>query len=212
MYDIKTHHCDEVLRNQASYAAQLNVYAYIWRELRGQELHEMGIIAVQLPEALRLAIRDRRKADIARELAAWNPLVPIPFSRSSLDEVFRTIADTVDKIEDGEFRAPPVSVLKSTKGQDTRDKRPINFATLHCRNCDGRFSCDSYREFVGAGGAGRRRFDALRYLGDVKDDGELDEWIDGNIELDLDRLFPEDAEAEPAPKRAPAGGRRGSRR
>src|SRR5205807_2231729 len=57
MYDIKTHYCGEVRQHFQSYAAQLNVYAYIWRELRGHAVSEMGIIAVQLPERLREAIR-----------------------------------------------------------------------------------------------------------------------------------------------------------
>src|SRR5262249_12260119 len=93
MYDIKTHYCDEVLRHQATYAAQLNVYAYIWRELRGHEVHEMGVIAVQLPERLRAAIRDDDRAAIERELSLWNPLVPIPFEPSSLDDTFAQIAE-----------------------------------------------------------------------------------------------------------------------
>jgi hypothetical protein len=193
MYDIKTHYCGEVQNNLKSYAGQLNLYAYIWRELRGQELHELGVIAIQLPEALRVALRDGKQDVVRKELEAWNPLVSIPMSQDSLQEVFDQIAETVDRIEDGDFQPPPAEKLRSTEARDASNGgRPVAFATLHCRNCDGRFSCDSYREYMLDGRAPRRRFDLSRYLSNVHDDGDLDSWIDGNIELDLDRLFPEE--------------------
>lgn len=189
MYDIKTHFCGEVERNRASYAAQLNVYAYVWRELRGQEVHEMGIIAVQLPQRLRDAIRGENTADIERELAAWNPLVPLPFETSSLDETFAKIATTVDRIEDGEFAPPPPTRLAEMSGMDENaGGNTVAFATMHCRNCDGRFSCSSYREYMKGGAARGKRFDILKYVADAHRDYDLDDWIDGNIELDLDRL------------------------
>jgi hypothetical protein len=194
MYDIKTHYCGEVRNNLESYAAQLNLYAYIWRELRGQELHELGVIAIQLPEALRQALRDGHQDVVRRELEAWNPLVSIPMSRDSLQQIFDQIAETVDRIEDGEFCPASVEKLRDIGAHDASNGgRPIAFATLHCRNCDGRFSCDSYRQYMGGRRGPDRRFDLSRYLTEVQDDGDLDSWIDGNIELDLDRLFPDDA-------------------
>ncbi len=205
MYDIKTHYCGEVTaqlgKPDSSYAGQLNLYAYIWRELRGQELHEMGIIAVQLPEALRDAIRDGDVERVKAELTAWNPLVSVPFSPSSLKKVFERIAETVDNIEDGKFAPPPSTRLKETGAMERG--RAVPFATMHCRNCDGRFSCDSYREYMLSGGAKGRKFDVQKYLEAAIDDGEIDEWVDGNIELDLDRLFPEALEAAP-PGKSPA--------
>lgn len=189
MYDIKTHYCDEVRHNVDTYAMQLNVYAYIWRELRGQELHEMGIIAVQLPLSLRRAIADGDLRGIEQELSSWNPLVPIPISRSSIDDIFRDIADTVDRIEDGVFMPPTLDKLRAVVGKDANTQRPVTFATLHCRNCDGRFSCGSYRQYVLDGSGRGRHMDLVRYLDRVSDEGELNEWIDGNIELDLERLF-----------------------
>jgi hypothetical protein len=202
MYDIKTHYCGEVRKKIDSYAAQLNLYAYIWRELRGQQLHEMGVIAIQLPEGLREALRLGDADEIKRHFEGWNPLVPIPFSRDSVELVFEQIADTVDKIEDGTFAPPPVERLRNDEAKE--GTRPILFATLHCRNCDGRFSCDSYREYVEGGGARGRAFDVKRYLEAAKDDGELEAWVDGNIELDLDRLFPEgDGEQDVAPRGQP---------
>lgn len=182
MYDIKTHFCDEVRRNCESYAAQLNVYAYVWRELRGNAVHEMGVIAIQLPETLRSAIRDGDVTAVAQALDSWNPLVPIPSDPSSLDEVFRAIAETVDRIEDGIFAPPPVSVLAEAHALDENiGGRKTAFATLHCRNCDGRFSCDSYREYARSTWKVGKRFDVLSYIDSAHDDDELDAWIDENL-------------------------------
>lgn len=189
MYDIKTHFCGEVRGNIDSYAAQLNVYAYIWRELRGQELREMGIIAVQLPEALRDAIRHGDTGEIERHLASWDPLVPIEPETSKIEETFAEIARAVDEIQDGAFSPPSVAQLRARIGREEgqRGRAPL-FATLHCRNCDGRFSCDSYREYLVGGGKTGRRSNVLQFLSEAGDDGELEEWLDGNIELDLERL------------------------
>jgi hypothetical protein len=171
------------------YAAQLNVYAYIWRELRGQEVHEMGVIAIQLPDRLREAIRRNDQDEIEHQLGIWNPLVPIPFDSDSLEETFAKIANVVDQIEDGEFSSPPAERLAAVAGSDenTGGDRVL-FATLHCRNCDGRFSCGSYREYMSGVGRAGRRFDIRGYISKSHDDGELDDWIDGNIELDLSRI------------------------
>lgn len=189
MYDIKTHFCGEVLQHTETYAAQLNVYAYIWRELRGQEIHDMGVIAIQLPDGLREAIRVNAQLEIERQLALWNPLVPIAVDSNSLEATFEEIARTVDDIEDGKFHAPPPSRLGEVSGADENaGGRKVLFATLHCRNCDGRFSCGSYREYMKGGGKARRGSDVLKYIAKAHNDGELDEWIDGNIELDLERI------------------------
>jgi hypothetical protein len=191
MYDIKTHYCEEVKQHRSSYAAQLNVYAYIWRELRGHEINEMGIIAVQLPERLREAIRSANRVAIVRELDLWNPLVTIPMEPSSLDETFESIARVVDQIEDGQFSPPSATRLAQVAGADENaGGDDVGFATLHCRNCDGRFSCKSYRDYMKNNKA-RRQFDLLKYIDNAHDDGSLDEWIDGNIELDLQRLSSE---------------------
>jgi len=197
MYDIKTHFCDEVARNREAYAAQLNVYAYIWRELRGFEIHEMGIIAVQLPERLRQALRTADAREIARESARWNPLVAMPVDISTIEETFEKIARTVDQIEDGVFAPPSALELGTTAGKDENTGgRGIAFATLHCRNCDGRYSCDSYREYVQLGAKAGRRLDLLKSIDASHDDGDLDDWLDGDIELDMEGLGSEAAPAE----------------
>jgi hypothetical protein len=49
----------------------------------------------------------------------------------------------VDAIEDGEFAAPPASRLKAKRTSSNR-----TFGADVCVNCDARFSCASYREYV----------------------------------------------------------------
>ena len=50
MYDIKTHDTEAIKANIEDYERQLNVYAYIWQNLRGQRLDETAVICTQLPE------------------------------------------------------------------------------------------------------------------------------------------------------------------
>lgn len=192
MYDIKTHYCEEVRHHRTIYTAQLNVYAYIWERLRGQAIQDMGVIAIQLPHALREAIRTTDLARIAQELEQWNPLVAISPDPAAIEATFNHIAHTVDLIEDGAFSPPAPERLAEIVGSDQNTGgQKIAFATLHCRNCDGRFSCDSYRQYMKNSDGTARRFDLLKYLDTTVDDGELDDWIDGNIELDLEKLAAE---------------------
>lgn len=53
MYDLKTHDPDYIRTNLGDYEDQLNIYAYIWKTLRRQDLDEAAIIATQFPESLR---------------------------------------------------------------------------------------------------------------------------------------------------------------
>ena len=207
MYDIKTHYCEAVRAKPESYEAQLNVYAYIWQELRNSRLHEMGIIAVQLPDGLRRAIEAADPEWIRREAERWSPLVMVEYEQESLEAIFHAIADAVDWIEDGEFAPPSAATLREVVPQSRDqmaagryDSRAPTFATLHCRNCDGRFSCASYREYMSEPGRGARRprFEMRKYVEEAFDDGELDEWIDGNITPDLEALYPDAREDEPS--------------
>jgi len=56
MYDIKTHDLDTIHGNLELYEQQLNVYAHIWRHLRGQELDETAIISTSFPSAVKEAL------------------------------------------------------------------------------------------------------------------------------------------------------------
>lgn len=171
MYDIKTHAADEIRENTQDYERQLNVYAHIWQNLRNQQLDETTIICTQYPPALRYALD---KGDLARqehELARWNPLIDIPFDEGHVDETIADFARVVDEIEDGHFAPPSLDVLRATA-----PGAKVPFATHVCRNCDARFSCNAYREFV-RGKHSRSSFDSLfkQYLDDFGTDDERDE-------------------------------------
>ena len=195
MYDLKTHDADYVRANPDDYAAQLNVYAHIWENLRGQALDETAIISTAIPVALRQAdnewsenVKDPRTIAVyEKALATWDPIVPIPFDASGVAATVTDFGKVVDGITSHYFEPPPVAVLKEKKvGQ----KRP--FVSLVCINCDARFSCDSYRAYaLGSGAAASRTFAA--YFGEVQTDNSKDDWLvaglDHNDQKDIEELL-----------------------
>lgn len=142
MYDLKAHDLDFVKGNIDFYRGQINVYAYIWQQLRGERLDEAAIIATPIPEALSAAIRSGGQAAIDAALAQWDPVVPIPFDAENVQKTVMEFADVVDQIEDSEFHPATVSQLAVREGNGGA------FATRVCRNCDVRFSCSSYRDYA----------------------------------------------------------------
>lgn len=166
MYDIKTHDADYVRKHVDAYEKQLNVYAHIWQRLRGQPLDQTAIIATAFPDRVRDAMRSGNEAVIERELAAWDPLVDIPLEEEKVDETIRDFGTVVDQIESKNFQPPRVEILVAEFG-NTRQK----FGTRICRNCDARFSCSSFRNFVIATNA-RTGLDFARYFADFGSDDD----------------------------------------
>ncbi|MGH7846478.1 MAG: PD-(D/E)XK nuclease family protein [Candidatus Binatia bacterium] len=144
MYDLKTHDPDYIRENRSEYESQLNVYAHIWQSLRKQQLDEMAIIATQFPEALNRAWQNRGEFTAAfdEELKNWDPVIPIPFKSRHVRNTVREFGRVVDAIEDGKYSPTPLKTLKK------REVGNRTFATRVCRNCDVRFSCRSYRNYV----------------------------------------------------------------
>lgn len=176
MYDLKTHDADFVRANVQDYAGQLNVYAYIWQNLRGQQLDETAIISTVVPFALREAVNTGQEARAAHEMGKWQPIIPIPFDQNGVQTMIEDFARTVDCIENHEFAPPPVEVLKA--------KRPgqrQTFATNVCLNCDARFSCSSYRAYaLKSGTAAERTF--RQYFHEVQTDSEHDDWLTAGLQ------------------------------
>jgi hypothetical protein len=144
MYDLKTHDPEYIMQNLSEYENQLNVYAHIWQNLRQQELNETAIIATQFPDSLSTAW-DKQQGDPAmfeQELQRWTPVIPISFNTQHVRNTIEEFARTVDAIEDGVYSPPTVNRL------NRREVRGQTFATRVCTNCDVRFSCQSYREYV----------------------------------------------------------------
>lgn len=148
MYDIKTHDGDYVRENRDIYEKQLNVYAHIWQELRGQPLDQAAVIATSFPERLEEAIKSGDSAEITKAMKQWNPLIPIPFNRDHVNNTIADFGNVVDSIEDKTFAPASVEVLQRKEGSSL-------FATRVCRNCDARFSCSSYRTYA-AGSRSRK--------------------------------------------------------
>lgn len=144
MYDLKTHDPEYIEKNLVEYEGQLNVYAHIWKNLRNQELNETAVIATRLPKPLEASWVNRHQNPDAFqcELEKWNPIIPIPFSTQHVENTIQAFASTVDHIEDGIYAPPPASKLsKKEVGDET-------FATRACGNCDLRFSCRAFREYL----------------------------------------------------------------
>jgi hypothetical protein len=174
MYDIKTHDAQYVRDNEPLYRQQLNVYAHIWQELRGEPLDETAVIATDYPPDVKEALLSLDQAKIDHELQKWEPLIPITFDRSSVQATIDEFATTVDAIEDGDFAPPPAEKLREQRGSKTL------FATRICRNCDARFSCSSYRRYA-LQGRGQTDHDFRRYFNDLGPDLDQENWRTANL-------------------------------
>lgn len=141
MYDIKTHDGDYVRQNRALYEKQLNVYAHIWQELRGQPLDETAVIATSFPERLEKAIKAGNPDEIVNAMEHWDPVIQIPLNKKNVKDTIADFGRVVDAIEDRTFAPAPLKVLQRKEGGSL-------FATRVCRNCDARFSCSSYRAYA----------------------------------------------------------------
>lgn len=176
MYDIKTHDADYVRGNTAEYEKQLNVYAHIWQGLRQQELDQTAIIATSFPVGLSNAVKNNDEQRIEKELTIWEPLIDIPFNQESVEQTIEEFGAVVDAIESRQFEPPSVERLKST----IPGKKTV-FAVQVCRNCDARFSCSAYRNYVQYS-ASTADTVLRRFLGDFGSDADRENWLYANLE------------------------------
>jgi len=177
MYDLKTHDCNYVIENVDRYQDQLNVYAHIWQNLRAMKLDEMAVIATRPTEPVRAALESRDQEGLAKELDAWNPVVPIPFLPDEVQKTGKHFGETVDKIEERRFAPRTSADLKKKIGGKQA------FGSLNCRTCDARYSCKSYIEFAKATHKGQSFFRTV--LDDLGDQVEVDEAKDASLEAAL---------------------------
>jgi len=185
MYDIKTHDPDYINGNKQYYEKQLNVYAHIYENLRGNRLDHTAIISTAFPANMKAAIASGDATRIEQELPKWNPLIEIPFDQSKVQATIQAFAVVVDKIETNCFEPPSVSVLQAKiEGTNTL------FATRVCRNCDARYSCEAYREYALQTGT-RTQSNFKKYFEDFGNDLEQEEFLTANINLDKINSQPE---------------------
>ena len=176
LYDIKTHAPDEVRANTDTYARQLNVYAHIWQELRGERLDETAVICTAFPDALTDALRTGDDVRVDAEVARWEPVIDIPFDATGVTDTVAQFAAVVDRIEDHDFAPPTLTTLRHPlPGM----RRP--FGTAVCRNCDARFSCGPYRRFMQVGS---RATEATfrQYIEDLGADAEREAYVAAALE------------------------------
>ena len=176
MYDLKTHDAAYIREHTEFYESQLNVYAHIWQNLRKNHLDHTAIISTALPEKVRTALIHGDEKDQELAFRDWDPVIDITYSQENVDETIEEFANVVDNIEDRCFSAPEVQRLKE-KVRGTN----VQFATYLCRNCDARFSCSSYREYVRQSGA-KSQSDFRKYLEDTGDTVSNEERMMANLE------------------------------
>ncbi|MBM7872093.1 hypothetical protein JOC70_003641 [Clostridium pascui] len=141
MYHIKSHSYDEVENNRELYRGQLNLYAYMWKKLKGTQIDNMAIIATAPPTELREAINKGDEGLVKVLIDSWNPVVNLDFDDTEGEKQIQSFGETVDKIEERQFKAPPLGKLKEIKqGQKAA------FGTAVCRHCDARYSCRAYEK------------------------------------------------------------------
>ena len=174
MYDVKTHDMDYIKENIELYEEQLNVYAYVWQELRKNMLDLTAVISTSLPKNVKTALRSGDDTQIQRAITAWEPVIPIKLDHDKVKHTIKEFGATVDCIEDGKFHPPsPADLLKKVAGTKQ------TFATNVCRNCDGRFSCAAYREYARGSTKGKAR-EFVKYFESSLDRDEQEDWLSGN--------------------------------
>jgi len=163
MYDLKTHDADYIRKHTDFYESQLNVYAHVWQNLRNNQLDKTAIISTALPNKVKNAFRMKDEIALEKAFKEWDPVIEIKFKEENVTQTINEFAKVVDNIEDRVFSAPDLERLKM-KEPGTN----VQFATYVCRNCDARFSCSSYRDYVKQSGA-RSLSDVWKYLEDTGD-------------------------------------------
>jgi hypothetical protein len=176
MYDIKTHSALEVVQNSSMYKEQLNVYAYMWKNLRNSNIDNISIIATAPPNSIKEILLNKDNKSLEKELEKWNPVIKLDFTNEKVEESIKAFGETVDKIENGEFSPPPIEKLKKVQsGQKAA------FGTAVCRHCDARFSCSSYQMYI-------KKFDYdQEVIREIKIDEEIEreQWREAFIDAGM---------------------------
>ncbi len=181
MYDIKTHDVNFVRCNKKDYEGQLNIYAHIWQSVRGQHLDGASIIAIgetdELSKAKQRATQANNPQILEDAISEWNPEVPIQLEAEQVKAHLEAFGEVVDMIEGFQFNPPPVEKLNSK----VRDNK--TFAVHVCRNCDVRFSCESYKEYAFSSSQGKNNF--LTFYDDYGTEYARMEIMEANLEEEV---------------------------
>ena len=192
MYDIKTHDAEYIKGNKDFYEKQLNIYAYIWQKLRKEYLGHTAVISTALPINLRQAIQFQDENRIDVELEKWEPVIDMPYAEDRVDSTIEDFAKVVDCIENKEF-VPPSSEKLKMKFEGTN----TTFGTFVCRNCDSRFSCSAFRNFIQESGQ-KLKGSFEKFFEDIAPDFDQEDWVNTHLgnesfwEGTFQQLFEED--------------------
>lgn len=174
LYDLKTHPIERIKGQPQNYKEQLSVYGFIWQNLQGNKLDHVAIISTPIPEDLQRAIKSKDDKAIERLLNKWEPVIPFGYKEEEVAEFIERFGRTVEKIENSVFEAPHVDVLfNRSVGMKS------SFGNQICRNCDIRFSCKSFIEFV-INSRGANRNNMIEFM--KLPENEQNDFIDGNLE------------------------------
>ena len=176
MYEIKTHTVEVIQANLQEYQKQLNIYAFIWGKLRDRPLDNAAIIATSYPEDVKRALISGNEGTISQALKQWNPVIQFQPKNCDIDVIISEFGVVVDCIEEHKFTPPEFPALEKPYG---RIDKPFGYVV--CRNCDGRFSCSSYREFLERKKQGGG---LMSTIFDGKDLDEIDDWLVSDYEFE----------------------------
>lgn len=178
MYDVKTYlDADAARSDDQPHYRQLNVYAHIWKGLRGSQLDKVAVIATRPTRPLYRALRSGEPSRIQSEMEAWNPVLEVPVNGDIVADAIESFGRVVDLIEDRKFTPPSVDVLRAP----TRPDGKTPFAQDVCLNCDARFGCASYRQLVRAQAPGRADQALRDAAADFGGDAEKQDWRDSGM-------------------------------
>ena len=181
IYDIKTHDAAYVRSHLGFYEDQLNIYAHIWKELQKHSLDGTALICTKFPDEVKEALMNGNYKELVKALENWEPLIEIQFDRRKVKDTIRAFGEVVDLIEEHQFAPAPVERLQ----QPFADRSNVRFGTHVCRNCDARFSCDSYRTYMRRG-RGRPDQAFEKYYREIEIGEPLEEWRTSGLDESKD--------------------------
>lgn len=179
MYDLKTLEKDVILEDKDKFRKQLSIYTHIWKGIKDQKLDGSAIIATSVPVEIKKIVKqfieepEAKFEEFHSAIEKIDPIITVDVDEAQIQDFLTEFGDIIDKIEERVFQ--PANVIK------LRTKQPgtnSDFGSLVCRNCDARYSCDSYREYIGSA-RGKVRTLFGQYWDDEEETAES--WIIDNL-------------------------------
>ncbi|HNM02405.1 MAG TPA: PD-(D/E)XK nuclease family protein [Leptospiraceae bacterium] len=207
-----THEIQKQLNVYVHIWEKLNVNDPKFKEVAG-----IGVIVLSYPKELKKDIREKKNLnvneknflseleniinDYSKKNLDWKMEENFSLNRSDIKRIIEEFGHTIDAIVDRKFSPRPYS-KKTREGEETgilqilfpkEDKKTnkVNgekFATRVCRNCDARFSCNSYRQYMkNQAVTGKRTFGSENRFAKYIDLSSNDNVSPDETELDMDK-------------------------